>query len=167
LLAAAQSHRPNDFWLSSLLGQVLDDLKRWDEAVGFARVALAFAHDARLADDQQQQHRYNAACAAALAGCGQGKDADNLDDEERLRLRQQALDWLKADLAHWTKQADSDKPQERTTAQQKMKHWLADADFTGVRGKEAMVKLQPEEQEAWRKLWDEVAAVLKRASEPR
>ena len=32
------------------------------------------------------------------AGCGQGKDADQLHDEERAVLRRQALDWLRQDL---------------------------------------------------------------------
>ena len=57
--------------------------------------AAAFAAESKLADD----HRYNAACFAALAAAGQGEDAAKLDDNERTRLRKQALDWLKADLA--------------------------------------------------------------------
>ena len=44
-------------------------------------------------------HRYDAACAAALAGCGRGEDAKDVDDKERARWRQQALDWLRADLS--------------------------------------------------------------------
>src|SRR5262249_33100192 len=68
--------------------------------------AEAFAHDAKLAADLQQQHRYNAACAAALAGCGQGEDARALPDKVALRLRRQALDWLKADLAVYAKLAE-------------------------------------------------------------
>jgi Tfp pilus assembly protein PilF len=43
----------------------------------------AFAEKPPLADDLQMQYRYNAVCAAALAGCRQGKDADNLDEKER------------------------------------------------------------------------------------
>ena len=35
--------------------------------------AEALAADPKLGDDRQAQHRYNAACAAALAGCGQGQ----------------------------------------------------------------------------------------------
>ena len=37
--------------------------------------AEALAADPKLGDDRQAQHRYNAACAAALAGCwaGQGR----------------------------------------------------------------------------------------------
>src|SRR5262249_59110865 len=59
----------------------------------------AFAAQPKLADDLDAAHRYNAACAAALAGCGAGQDADQLDDKERAGLRRQALDWPRADLA--------------------------------------------------------------------
>ena len=53
----------------------------------------------KLADNLAAVHRYNAACAAALAACGQGNDADNLDGKECARLRGQALDWLRARAA--------------------------------------------------------------------
>jgi serine/threonine-protein kinase len=127
----------------------------------------AFAADMKLAGDLRQPHRYNAACAAALAGCGQGKDADKVEEKERARLRQQSLEWLRADLALWTKLAENDNPKARETVQQKMKHWQTDADLAGVRDKDALAKLPAEEQEAWRQLWDDLSAVLKRASEPR
>jgi hypothetical protein len=37
--------------------------------------ADAFTADAKLAADLNQQHRYNAACSAALTAAGQGEDA--------------------------------------------------------------------------------------------
>ena len=49
--------------------------------------AEAFASEAQLADDLRSQHRYNAACSAALAGCRRSADADHLDEAERARLR--------------------------------------------------------------------------------
>jgi tetratricopeptide (TPR) repeat protein len=123
----------------------------------------AFAADPKRADDLQQAHRYNAACAAALAGCGQGKDADQLDEKQRARLRQQARDWLKADLALWAKQAASDDPKAREVVQQQLKHWQTDADLAGIRDKDAVAKLPAEEQEACRKLWAEVETLLQKA----
>src|SRR5262249_53404349 len=39
----------------------------------------AFASEPRLASDLSLGHRYSAACAAALAGCGQGKDSPKVD----------------------------------------------------------------------------------------
>jgi len=49
--------------------------KRDVAAVGF--FTDAFAADPKLADDLRLQHRYNAACSAALAGTGQGKSREN------------------------------------------------------------------------------------------
>src|SRR5206468_551412 len=66
--------------------------------------ANAFAKDPKLADDLHAHHRYNAACYAALTGGGPGKDTEGLDDKERARWRQQALDWLRADLAAYAKE---------------------------------------------------------------
>jgi hypothetical protein len=54
--------------------------------------AAALAAQPPLADDLREQPRYNAACAAALAGAGQGRDTAKLDAKEPARLRQQGLD---------------------------------------------------------------------------
>jgi len=40
--------------------------------------ADAFAADPKLAEDLHTESRYRAACSAALAGCGLGKDSGNL-----------------------------------------------------------------------------------------
>jgi tetratricopeptide (TPR) repeat protein len=107
--------------------------------------------------------RYNAACAAALAGCGQGKDADNLAAEEYAFLRQQALTWLGADLVAWRQILEKDGDKARAKVVQTMTHWQQDSDFTGVRGKEALGKLPEDERQGWEKLWQEAAALKKRA----
>src|SRR5262249_28844365 len=75
--------------------------------------------------------RYNAACAAALAGCGRGADAAGLTDADRARLRWQARDWLRAGLAAWQKRAGdaANREQVRTV----LTHWQQDPDLTGVR----------------------------------
>jgi serine/threonine-protein kinase len=117
-----------------------------------------FTEKPQLAGDLNTQHRYNAACAAALAGCGQGKDADKLDAKERARLRQQALDWLRADLRAYRQVIDKS-----PVIAQRMQHWLKDEDFSGVRGSAALAKLPEAERSAWQKLWVEVADTLTRA----
>jgi serine/threonine protein kinase/Flp pilus assembly protein TadD len=130
--------------------------------------AAAFTADQKLADNPKVPHRYNAACSAALAGAGQGEDAGKLDEDERARLRKQALTWLRADLAAWGKLLDQqpDKGQGGTdfksVLQKTMQYWQQDADFASVRG-DALAKLLEAEQKDWRKLWDDVAALLKRA----
>jgi tetratricopeptide (TPR) repeat protein len=123
----------------------------------------AFAHDARLADDMERGYRYNAACASALAGCGQGKDADSLDEKERARLRQQAVAWLRADLAYWSKQAAGAEPAGRAQLQQTLQHWQQDADLAGVRDHDAVAKQPADEREACQQLWADVAELLQKA----
>jgi len=47
--------------------------------------------NSKLADDRQAQHRYNAACAAVLAGCNNGKKDDGPPtDDEKPRTRKTA-----------------------------------------------------------------------------
>ncbi len=59
----------------------------------------AFEIEPRLAEDRNSSNRYNAACAAALAASGQGRDEPPLDERARSRLRRQAYLRLEADLA--------------------------------------------------------------------
>ena len=75
-----------------LLAYNTADRERYRTAVRFC--TEAFKDDTKLA----AQHRYNAACLAALAAAGKGKDANGLAENERAPLRKQALGWLHADL---------------------------------------------------------------------
>jgi tetratricopeptide (TPR) repeat protein len=127
--------------------------------------AAAFAADPKLADDLKTGHRYNAACDAALADAGQGADAAKLDDKERTRLRQQALDWLKADLAARRNRLDSGPPQGRPAIVKTLRHRQQDPDLAGIRDAASLAKLPAEEQKAFNQLWNDVAVLLKKAEE--
>lgn len=142
------------------LGRILGDLRRWDEAV--VEYANAFAAEPKLAADLKQQPRYNAACAASLAAAGNGKDSAKLDDKERTRLRKQALDWLRADLAAWTKLADGGAPASRAAVVKTLQHWQKDAVLAGLRDAPALAQLPESERAACQKLWKEVAELLKK-----
>jgi tetratricopeptide (TPR) repeat protein len=135
--------------------------QRYAAAARFA--ADAFAADPRLADFLKAGHRYTAACCAALAAAGQGQDAGQLDDQERSHLRQQALSWLRADLALWGNQLQGGKGADRTAVQKQLRHWQQDADLSGLRDKTMLEKLPAEEQKAFTQLWADVAALLKKA----
>jgi tetratricopeptide (TPR) repeat protein len=126
----------------------------------------AFTDQPALADNLQRQSRYDAACASALAGCGRGKDAGNLSEPERTRLRGQALTWLRADLRAWGQQLDKDPDKARPRVAKTMQHWQGDSDFAGVRGPEALGRLPEAERPEWQKLWEDVAALRQRAAEP-
>jgi eukaryotic-like serine/threonine-protein kinase len=121
--------------------------------------ADAYAADPRLGDDLEVGRRYHAARSAAQAAAGQGEDAAGLTDEERARLRKQALAWLRADLALRTRQLESGKPDDRAEVQ-KMGYWQWDSDLSSIRDKAALAKLPSQEQKAFAQLWAEVAALL-------
>jgi tetratricopeptide (TPR) repeat protein len=147
------------------------------EALGFAQLCYdrrlqgasarlwteAFRAQPKLAEDMRAQLRYNAACAAALAGSGQGKDDPTLDESAKARWRKQALDWLKSDLAAWSKIPVSGPPQARQSVAQTLQHWKADLDLAGMRDPAALAKLPEAEQNACRALWAEVDALLAKA----
>jgi len=126
--------------------------------------AEAFAAQPQLTSNQPSEPRYNAACAAALAGCGQGKDTDQLDAKERVRLRQQALDWLRDDLKAYRQTLDKAPDKTGPAIAQRMQHWLQDNGFAGVHGSDALAKLPEGEGLQWRKLWEGVEALRKRAA---
>jgi tetratricopeptide (TPR) repeat protein len=135
--------------------------KRYTDATRF--FADAFKAQPKLADDLQAGYRYDAACSAALAAAGQGEDAARLDDKERARLRQQALGWLRADLALWGKQAEGGTPQTRALVQKTLRHWQEDADLAGLRDTAALARLPEAERAEWQKLWAEVEALRRKA----
>jgi hypothetical protein len=126
----------------------------------------AFAAQPVLAEDLPSGNRYNAACAAAQAGCGQGQDAAGLDDKEHVRLRRQALDWLRADLEAWCRLLEKGPDKDRPAIAQQLQHWLVDTDFAGVRGPDALDRLPEAERRDWEKLWQEVDTLRQRAAGP-
>src|SRR5262249_12094845 len=145
--------------------------------------AAAFAEQPQRANEVKQGHRYNAACAAVLAAAGRGPGADTLQDEERARLRRQALGWLRADLALLTSKVLADSAQSgegekpKTLPQQsagrsaaevlwvenQLTHWKGDPDLAGVRAAKGLAQLPAEEQNAWQKLWADVEQLRNQA----
>jgi tetratricopeptide (TPR) repeat protein len=109
------------------------------------------------------EHRYNAACAAVLAATGRGQDADRLKDGEPARLRQQALDWLKSELADLKQQLQAN-PNKSGMVKAKWQHWQMDTDLAGVRDPKELARLPEAEHREWQVFWGEVAALLKPAN---
>jgi serine/threonine-protein kinase len=137
------------------------------EFAGLCRIKRLYAASARFrrdalaaepgrGDDLSASARYQAARVAALAGCGQGKDAGTLDDRERAGWRQQAHDWLRADLAAWGKVPAG------ARLEQALRQWQADADLARVRDPDALAKLPEAERRQWQQLWADVADLLAR-----
>jgi serine/threonine-protein kinase len=138
--------------------------KQYAAAARFSRDA--FTAEPKLAEAVPEATRYDAACAAALAGCGQGKDASRLDDKERALWRRRALDWLRQDLTWWGQALDNGSAQTTARVRQKLRHWKADGDLAGVRAQDALARLPDDERKSWERFWSDVDALLRRVSQP-
>jgi len=125
--------------------------------------AEALEADPKLAESRQLQYPYNAACNAALAGSGQGQDEPPPDDAERAKFRGQALRWLTAELAAWSRVLDAGSAEMKAAVAPNLAHWKVDADLAGIRDPDPLSKLPEAEQKSWRTLWAEVEALSTRA----
>jgi tetratricopeptide (TPR) repeat protein len=121
--------------------------------------ANSFAADPTPANELSAGHRFNAARCAALASAGWGDGAPPPGDAERIRLRGQALEWLRADLAAWRKQVAAANPAALPAARRSFALWLREFRLFAVREKEELAKLPGAERTAWEKLWADVEAL--------
>jgi hypothetical protein len=86
-----------------------------------------------------------------------------LGDTERADLRKQALDWLRADFAAYAKMRADVAADKQKLVGERLRHWQTDADLAGIRDEAALGKLPAAERDEWRRLWAELAALLKNA----
>jgi eukaryotic-like serine/threonine-protein kinase len=147
-----------------------------DDLLGFARLCAwknreLHAHAARfyteafqrspdLAENLEAGDRYAAAGSAAAAGTGRGADAASLTAVERAALRRQALAWLRADLARRRDQLAHADPAARRDVLTRLRYWLREPLFAGVRDP-AIGALPEPERADWRALWSDHAAAVK------
>jgi eukaryotic-like serine/threonine-protein kinase len=130
--------------------------------------AEAFAADPAFANDvdrsrrlKKPSHRLKAARMAALAACGRGTDAATLSESRRKHWREQARQWLRADLAAWAKLLDT-KPESGEIARATLSAWQSGADLANLREPAALSKFDDAERKDCLALWNEVALLLKR-----
>jgi serine/threonine-protein kinase len=121
----------------------------------------AFAADPNLGGDFRSGLRFSAARAAALVGCGRGEDAAGVVEPERARWRQQARQWLRADLAACHQALDRDLATARNLWPILM--WQADPDLAGFFEPAELDKLPPEERNDCAALSKEIGDLLARA----
>jgi serine/threonine-protein kinase len=123
-----------------------------------------FRADPRLAEDLSARHRYNAARAAAQAGCGLSKDSAGLGELERKKWREQARAWLRADLAAWGKLVDAGLTKKtRDQLRAWVPSWRFDPALSGLREGTVLEKLSADERKDCLALWHEVGVMLARA----
>jgi eukaryotic-like serine/threonine-protein kinase len=142
------------------LAQRCSDTRRFALAARFWNQALEA--EPLLAESRQSKHAYNAACAAALAGCGEGVDDSPPSDEAKAKLRGQALHWLQSELETWKKHLENATAEQRQIAVFKLQKWQSVPDLSGVRG-DAINKLPEAERAEWKSLWQSAAEILEQA----
>ena len=157
--------RPEEIADSLAVAKMCYDTKRFAAAARFWAEALEA--DPRIGDDRRATHRYDAACAAALAAAGHGKDDPPPDSSAKAKLKSQALGWLKAELEAWAKLMDAGDPKAPALVIQTLQRWLADRDLAAIRDALALAALPSDEQKAWRTLWADVDLLRKRAVKSR
>jgi tetratricopeptide (TPR) repeat protein len=125
--------------------------------------ADAFDAAPSLAQVTGVRHRWQAARAAAQAGCGRGEDATTLKQQEKENWRSQARRWLRAELAALNSFQDANpSASTRETIRLMLTECLAEPDLTGLRELAELEKLSADEQKDCTALWDEVRSLLKR-----
>jgi serine/threonine-protein kinase len=127
----------------------------------------AFVLDPTRAEDLDAGDRYNAACAAALAGAGQGRDDPALDGGRKAILRRRALAWLRADLERRSRQLARGNDSALALLRNKLKHWKRDPDLAGVRDGDALANLPEGERTEWRAFWVEVDQMVGQSEKTR
>jgi WD40 repeat protein/serine/threonine protein kinase len=123
--------------------------------------ASAFAAQPHVADDLAKAHRFHAACSAVLAAAGKGRDPQVIDSLETIKLRAQALQWLKADLDIFTKKVQTEEIGQILLARERLPDWQKNADLASVRDGKPSAQLAPQEQAAWRVLWANADRLIK------
>jgi hypothetical protein len=123
----------------------------------------AFASDAKLMDDRQAAHAYDAARAAVLTAAGKGIDDPPSDDAAKAKFRARALDLLKAELYAWSRVLDKEPTKSRPLVSRTLELWRADPDLTSVRDADALARLPEEDQQSWRAFWSDVDALLRKS----
>jgi hypothetical protein len=95
---------------------------------------------------------------------GRGNDDPPPDDAARTRLRDLARDWLRDDLAGWSKATVDKSAPSREELAETLAYWKVDRDLEGIRSGAELAKLPERERSTWRALWAEVDALLRRAA---
>ena len=159
---SSRDAQPKDTADRFALAQMCYDTKHHAAAARLWAQALGSDQPA-LADNLHAGQRDNAACAAALAGCGHAQDVPPPDAATCAEPRRQALDRLRADLALRTKQLDSDS----ATVRKSLRHWKSDPDLAGIRDPAAIAALPEPERNDWKSLWAQVDRLLVLADKER
>jgi serine/threonine protein kinase/Flp pilus assembly protein TadD len=152
--------KPRDAAERILIAQLCADKGQFADSL--QSYIQAFAEDPKLAE--VYPNRYNSACYAALLAAA-SDSAMPRDAAEKLRLRQQAMGFLKAEWATWHKQFTADPAKSAGLVRQRTDLWLRDEDLVSVREPTELARLSGEERSTWLEYWASVKALNQLARE--
>ena len=143
---------------------LLEDCRCANRSRSLAQLYVdVFEADPKLANDLRSGHRYGAARAAVLAGSDRCDEGAPLGEVDRMRWRDQARRWLRADLAAWAKTLPSDSDKVREAVRQTLLDWKHEPELADVREPAALAKLSANERTECLAFWNEVDAVCERS----
>lgn len=122
----------------------------------------AFAQDPAAANHLGNAHRYDAARAAACAGCGLDKALTSEGEQALMRGKSRA--WLRADLLLW--KSYGERFGSNPSLLQMLERWRQHVHFAGVRDAASLATLAGTERIKWRIFWAEVDALHARFTMP-
>jgi tetratricopeptide (TPR) repeat protein/tRNA A-37 threonylcarbamoyl transferase component Bud32 len=127
-------------------------------------VAVRFFDEAFTMDGQLRlAHGYNRACAAVLAGCGQGWGVAKAPEADRSRYRQSALAWFGAELRLLDKQLNGNPTNAAAEIARTLQFWQGELALVPVRDSKALAQLPKAEMQAWQSFWTDVGALQQKA----
>ena len=126
-------------------------------------IEQAFQETPQRLQDSKQSWRYTAACSALLTANGDGRDAEDINQETRSRWRRQALSWLRAELEARSQRLNQDSSASRIKTIKVVQTCLHDKHLESIRGLQSVQKLPAAEQRMCRELWRDILTLLRRA----
>jgi serine/threonine-protein kinase len=130
-----------------------------------ARLHAAAMPDIGAADDDLTAWRlFAAAICAALAGDGEGEEADRLDADARACHRAMARGWLKELRALHARRLECGSQQDREAIRQQLLYLKTDPDLNGISLPERLAKLSAAEREECAAIWNEGERLLAKCS---
>ena len=159
---AALALRPDAVVVRNNLGLSLEKQGKLSAAIDCFREAV------RLKPDYVKPHvnlisalRKQGKLAEAEAAYRETIKLD-LKEPDRADLREEVLEWLRAEVAALSKRLVGGKPADRSAVVDKIRQWDQDKYLTEARA--GIDKLPEKERTAWRKVWQDVEALRKQAA---
>jgi serine/threonine-protein kinase len=138
-----------------------DELARqWQE-----QITLGDRQPTGRVEELAARCRYPFARCAVLAATDGPTDTASLSPTDQAHLRDQALEWLRADLSHWKQVMAGGSQSAQIVARKTLAHWRCDPHLAAVRDPSELTKLPGPERTAFVALWNDLDALLAHAPE--